>query len=93
MTTTFLRFPDESTAKVELACYVDTEGNWITASHTHALDPVGVIITPGTYDIEGNELTAPVPLAGWHVNLIGALPDAAVQYIVTPVTPVRVFAA
>lgn len=91
--TTYLRFPDEPTAKAALALYVADDGNWITASHAHALDPVGTIITPGTYDTEGNELTAPVPMVGWHVNLIGDVPDDAAQYIVTPAEPVRVFAA
>lgn len=91
-TTTYLRFPDEPTAKTALACYVDTDGNWITASHEHALDPVGAIYTPGTVDAQGNQLTAPVAVPGWHVNLIGELPPEAVQYAVEPVTPMRVFA-
>lgn len=90
--TTYLRFPDEATAKSALAPYVDEAGNWITASHEHALDPVGTIWTPGTYDAQGNQLTAPVAQSGWHVNLIGALPDAAAQYAVVPTSPVRVFA-
>jgi hypothetical protein len=90
--TTYLRFPDEATAKTALACYVDAGGSWITASHEHALDPVGTITTPGTYDEAGNELTAPVAQPGWHVNLIGAVPDAAASYVVDPASPVRVFA-
>lgn len=93
MNTTFLRFPDEATAKAVLAPYVDADtGAWITASHAHALDPVGVLTTPGTYDEAGNQLTAPVDQAGWHVNLIGELPAKAQQYAVVPVTPQRVFA-
>jgi hypothetical protein len=93
MTTTYLRFPDEPTAKTALACYVDSDGNWITASHEHALDPVGTIWTPGTVDAQGNQLTAPVALQGWHVNLIGAVPSSAAQYVIDPASPVRVFAS
>lgn len=91
--TTYLRFPDEASAKATLAPYVDADGNWIVASHTHALDPVGTIYTPGTYDEAGELVTEPSPLPGWHVNLIGAAPSAAAAYIVTPSTPARVFAA
>lgn len=31
-------------------------------------DVIGTIYTPGTYDSEGNTLTAPVALPGYHVN-------------------------
>jgi hypothetical protein len=90
--TIYLRFPDEAAAKQALAPYVDPGGNWITASHEHALDPVGTIYAPGTLDGQGNQLTLPVAQAGWHVNLQGAVPEAASAYIITPATPRRVFA-
>ncbi len=89
--TTRLRFPDESTAIAALAAYRNADG-WVVASHAHALDPVGVLYLPGTVDAEGNELTPPTALEGWHVNLIGAVPAAAVPYIITPAAPLRVFA-
>jgi len=94
--THFLRFPDEATAISVMADYrgTDEQGNgyWITASLTHALDPVGTIYTPGTYDSTGKQLTAPVAQSGWHVNFIGMLPAAAGQYEIHPATPRRVFA-
>jgi hypothetical protein len=90
--TAYLRFPDEAAAKLALAPYVDTDSNWITASHEHALDPVGTIYTPDTLDGQGNQLTPPVAQAGWHVNLQGIVPEAASAYIITPAAPRRVFA-
>lgn len=102
--TTFLKFPDEDTAKEVLADYV-TEDGWITAGIGWALDPLGTI-----YRDE-------VELEGWHVNFVGQLeqdnnvytPDGvaapdiihpelgtlsleAQLYIVTPNNPARVFA-
>jgi hypothetical protein len=73
--TTYLRFPDEATAKAMLADYLTEDNTWITASHSHALDVIGEI----------------PDMAGWHVNYVGNLPDGWDAYIVTPNQPVRVF--
>lgn len=54
------------------------------------IDVIGIIYTPGTYDSEGNELTAAVPEAGYHVNTTYPVADWA-QYEVHPTTPRRVF--
>jgi len=54
-------------------------------------DIIGTLYTPGTYDDEGNELTPPVPLAGWHVNSPFPV-EGWEQYQVTPTSPRRVFA-
>jgi hypothetical protein len=44
-------------------------GEWATAKGVH-IDHLGpVVITPGTYDAEGNELTAPVVDTRHHVNI------------------------
>lgn len=77
--TTFLKFPDENTAKEVLADYV-TEDGWITAGIGWALDPLGTI-----YRDE-------VELEGWHVNYAGELPEIAQPYVIEPNNPVRVFA-
>jgi hypothetical protein len=76
--THYLRFPDAVAGMVALdnAGLLDDGLNPITASHSHALDVIG--------SIDG--------LAGWHVNYIGELPDGWDQYLVTPESPVRVFA-
>ena len=93
--TTFLKFPDEATAKTVLADYLSEEGEWITDSHTHSLDPVGVIYRPtGAMlpDENGIEYPEMAPVEGWHVNFLGELPVTANDYIVYPTTPSRVFA-
>jgi len=56
-----------------------------------------VVATQGTYDEEGNELTAPTYVDGYHVNvraLEGEDTDALSVYAVTPTpsTPARVWA-
>lgn len=97
MTTTYLRFPDETTGMAALyaAGLVDgTTSEVITASHTHAIDVIGPISIGGTYDPEtGDVITPPTLLPGWHVNFIGELPEDWEQYVVTPEQPVRVFAS
>lgn len=54
-------------------------------------DVIGTLYTPGEHDTEGNEITAPVPLPGWHVNSPYPV-EGWEQYLVTPNTPRRVFA-
>lgn len=75
--THFIRFPDAETGMKALddAGLLDGDQQFITASHNHALDVIGVIP-----DIDG-----------WHVNFIGELPESWADYIVTPEQPVRVF--
>jgi hypothetical protein len=92
--THYLRFPDEATGMAALADYRTENGAWITASHSHALDVVGVITIGGEYDPEtGDVLVSPTVLDGWHVNYMGKLPSEWIVYLVTPAEPVRVFAA
>jgi hypothetical protein len=70
-----------------------TEDNeLLTASHTHAIDEIGVIYEGGTYDAEGVVITPPVALDGWHVNFQGVLPDGWEEFAVFPQQPVRVWA-
>jgi hypothetical protein len=99
MTTTYLRFPDESTGMAALDAagllYTDDDGatHPLTASHTHALDVIGPIYTGGIYDPEtGEVITPPTVISGWHVNYAGKPPEAWEQYLVTPQHPVRVWA-
>jgi hypothetical protein len=70
---------------------VTAEGQLITNSHTHSLDPIGTIYTGGTYDAEGNVITAPTPISGYHVNAIGIAPDAWDEFLVVVNSPARVF--
>jgi hypothetical protein len=64
----------------------------LTASHTHAIDEIGVIYEGGTYDAEGVVITPPTALRGWHVNTLGIAPEAWGEFIVAPANPYRVFA-
>ena len=92
--THYIRFPDEATgaAALETAGLLTEDGAPITASHSHALDVVGVITRGGEWDPEtGEQLVAPETLPGWHVNYIGELPEGWKEYVVMPQDPVRVF--
>jgi hypothetical protein len=63
----------------------------ITASHTYSLDEIGIIYEGGTYDAEGNVITPPVALPGWHVNYAGEPPEAWDQYLVIVNSASRIF--
>ena len=91
---TMFRFPDEATgtAALEAAGLLNEDGSFITASHTHALDVIGVITRGGEWDDEGNVITPPEVLDGWHVNYVGNLPDGWEEFAVYPANPVRVWA-
>lgn len=91
MITHYLKFASEAEAIERLACYRDADG-WIAASHSHALDVIGTITTPAVLDADGNVVSPPVTLDGYHVNLRGRLPDGCAANVVTPATPQRVFA-
>lgn len=93
--THYIRFPDESTglAALDAAGLLSDDGSFITASHAHALDVIGVITRGGTRDPEtGDQLTPPTVLDGWHVNYVGDLPDGWDAYVASPEQPVRVWA-
>jgi hypothetical protein len=91
---TMFRFPDEATgmAALEAAGLLNEDGELITASHTHSLDVIGTITRGGEWDDEGNVITPPKTLDGWHLNYQGELPEGWEEYVVTPEQPVRVFA-
>jgi hypothetical protein len=63
----------------------------ITSSHTHALDEVGTIYEGGEYGPEGEVITPPTALTGWHVNSVGLAPEAWDQYLVIVNSPARIF--
>jgi len=63
----------------------------ITASHTFAIDEIGTIYEGGTYDADGEVITPPVALPGWHVNYAGEPPEAWDQYLVVVNSASRIF--
>lgn len=95
MNTYCLKFIDETDARAHLADYLTDEGEWLTASHTHALDVIGTIYRP-TGEVTTSEDGVPIPamaaLDGFHVNFAGELPPTCEQFVVTPANPVRVWA-
>jgi hypothetical protein len=63
----------------------------ITASHTYAIDEIGLLYEGGTYDAEGNVITPPVALTGWHVNFAGDPPEAWDAHLVIVNSASRIF--
>jgi len=94
-TPTFFRFPDADTgiAALEAAGLLTEDGEPILASHSHALDVIGPIVRGGEWDEDGNVITEPEVLDGWHLNYRGVLPDGWDAYAVWPEQPVRVWAS
>jgi hypothetical protein len=91
--TYYLKFPNEKTATqlLKKAGFLDEDKNIISCTHNYAIDVVGVITQGGEYDEEGNVITQPITLSGWHINYVGELPSDWEQYLVSPEFPVRVY--
>ena len=88
--THYLRFQDQETWLIAAtaAGYRDNQSevfNYYT--HDWAIDDVGII-----YNNDGEVITPPTQMEGWHVNIIGELPPELNQYLVNPSNPYRVFA-
>lgn len=66
------------------------------AGQNHAVDVIGIIYHDGTYDENGETISPPTPIDGYHVNLrmVNApLPESLVAYTIeAPSTPKRVWA-
>lgn len=84
--------PSETSPEITKKLYVST------GSHEYSLDVVGIIYTPGEYTFdeetgETTEVTAPVPHEGYHINMVGRVPEIFQEYVIPrPNTPNRVFA-
>ena len=83
----FLRFPDEQTYLDTVAPYMNDEGN-ITLPN---IDVIGLIYEGGEYDDEGNAITPPTPVEGYHVNVLEHLTEFEKFTIAVPSHPHRVF--
>ena len=99
----YFRFTDEAawvTAAKAAGFYVtvaDEEGveSEVLSAYTadRAIDVIGTLYNDdGVYDEEGEEVTAPTPMDGWHVNYLGDLPEGWETYEVYPEPPKRIFA-
>lgn len=96
--TVFLKFNNEEEWRTAaLAAGIlkieDEQEYWSYYTHQWAIDVVGTIYDPGTYDDDGNELTAPVAHDGFHVNakFLNETPLAFSTRTVGPATPRRIF--
>ena len=94
MQTVYLKFDSEAQAKDILSDFITEEGEWQIASHTHAIDLVGVIHKPTGNMLQGEDGEYPEmeALDGYHINFLGELPEVAIPYVVAPANPVRIFA-
>ena len=70
-----------------------TEEVLVAYTADRAIDVIGTLYNDdGVYDDEGEVVTAPTKMAGFHVNYQGPLPDGWEEHEVTPDSPKRVFA-
>jgi hypothetical protein len=94
MQTVYLKFDSEAQAKEILSDFLNEEGEWQIARHTHAIDLVGIIHKPTGNMLQGEDGEYPEmeQLEGYHINFLGELPEVAQPYSVTPSSPSRVFA-
>ena len=92
---TMFRFPDAETGMdaLEAAGLLNEDGQFITASHTHALDVIGTIFSGGEWSLDDEVITPPTVLDGWHINYVGELPDGWEEFAVYPANPVRTWAS
>jgi hypothetical protein len=101
--THYLRFQDQETWLISATAagyrinqpVLNEDDNWVFNYYTHewAIDDVGIIYNnDGVYNNDGEVITPPTQMEGWHVNIIGELPQELNQYLVTPSNPYRVFA-
>lgn len=71
---------------------INDDDELITGGHGFAVDEIGVIYEGGTYGPDGEVITAPTALSGWHVNCLGLAPEAWDAYLVVVNSPSRIFA-
>lgn len=104
MTDFYLKFADENEAhsvlyRIEGAVEAD-EDLGIEAVEGYEvpnyrnIDTIGIIHEDGEWDEEGQVITEPTQLDGWHVNvrLIDGEDESALEpFMVNPATPIRVW--
>ena len=101
----YLKFSDEQQAKDVLYTkvatafdYTDPENpvptEWYDKPNYANIDTIGVIYEGGEWDAEGNVITEPTALDGWHCNVrvvAGENADALAPYKIDVSTPMRVW--
>jgi hypothetical protein len=96
----YLKFDSEAQATEYLYTQVPTEWDeegepiaWYSQANFANIDTIGTIFEGGEWDAEGNVITEPVALEGWHVNvrLVGEDGSALEPFMVEPEHPRRVW--
>jgi hypothetical protein len=87
------RFPNKATFRTLASAegLLTENDELITASHTFAIDEVGILTEGGSYDAEGEVIEAPIVLPGWHVNTQGLAPEAWDEFLIIVNSASRVF--
>jgi hypothetical protein len=83
-----LKYTDKEAAQTHLreAVVLDVENEY--TSITHAVVYIGAIVdVAGTYDEEGNELTPPTFVDGYHVDVMTKVDVDFGAYVVSPSNP------
>ena len=101
MTDLYLKFSDEAEANSVLYTEVPTEWDeegepiaWVSQANYANIDVIGTIFEGGEWDAEGEVITEPVALEGWHVNvrvIAGEDGEPLQQFSVVPQNPRRVW--
>ena len=87
--TKHLKFTDEAAAIAALTAAYPSEDGYQSASHTHAIDMVGLVV-----DVPATEETEATFIDGWHVNIAVQnveLPESLAEFVVAVATPSREF--
>ncbi len=87
------RFPNKATFRTLASAegLLTEDDELVTASHTFAIDEVGILTEGGSYDAEGEVIEAPTVLPGWHVNYAGEPPEAWDEHLIVVNSASRVF--
>ena len=83
--------PTPSVADPEV---LEDHWTWLYYTHDWAIDDVGTIYNDdAVIDPETGEVITPAtPMAGYHINFVGVLPEGWDEFLVSPVAPYRIFA-
>jgi len=70
-------FQDESTAQTRIDALPSVEEDGVSSpSHSHTIVKLGhVVVTEGSYDEEGNEVSAPVLASNYSVDVLWSVKD------------------
>ena len=91
-----LKYTDRETAIADLIAkgvYQEIDGELSYSEGIHAVVEIGlVILTDGTYDEQGNEITAPIFADGYHYDVMSEIEIDFGVNAITPTNPKHNFA-